>query len=43
MTLTSLVLNLIGLAIMWCSAIVLLGMLAGAAWALASWGWGLIW
>ena len=43
MTLTSLVLNMVGLLIMWCSAFVLFGMLAGAAWALMSWGWGLIW
>ena len=42
MTLFSLLLNVTGLVIMWCSAIVLLGMLAGAAWALVSWGWSLV-
>ena len=42
MTLTSLVLNMIGLLIMWASAFVLLGMLAASAWALVSWGWGLV-
>lgn len=43
MTLLTLLLNMAGLVAMWCGAIVLFGMLAGAAWALASWGWGLIW
>jgi hypothetical protein len=40
---TQLVMNLTALAIMWCAAIFLVGMLAGAAWALLLWGWGLIW
>ena len=43
MTLLSLLLNMAGLVAMWVSALVLAGMLAGAAWALLSWGWGLIW
>lgn len=43
MTLFSVLLNMAGLLAMWCGAIVLLGMLAGAAWALLSWGWSLIW
>lgn len=34
-------LNVTGLVIMWCGALFLLGMLAGAAWALLSWGWDL--
>jgi hypothetical protein len=42
MTLTSLVLNIAALALMWAGALALFGMLAGAAWALLSWGWSLV-
>ena len=42
MTLFQTLLNLTGLVIMWASAFVLLGMLAASAWALLSWGWGLV-
>jgi hypothetical protein len=43
MTLTGLVLNIAALALMWASALVLLGMLAASAWALLEFGWSLIW
>lgn len=42
MTLFSLLLNVLGLVIMWAGAIFLFGMLAGVAWALLSWGWSLV-
>jgi hypothetical protein len=34
---------MLGMLAVWAGAIVLLGLLAGTAWALLSWGWGLIW
>lgn len=42
MTVFSLLLNVAGLVIMWAGALVLMGMLAASAWALLSWGWGLV-
>lgn len=35
-------LNIAALALMWAGALALFGMLAGAAWALLSWGWSLV-
>ena len=42
MTLFQLLLNMAGLAIMWVSVVVLVGMLAGVAWSLMAWGWSLV-
>ena len=42
MTLFQTLLNMAGLAIIWASSLVLLGMLAASAWALVSWGWDLV-